>query len=437
MNGAEDLEQGILGSFILQSDAIPEFAGQLTARDFYDDRNRAVFTALIDAHESEGKMDLRLFTDYLLKNDLMEKAGGPLYVSDLASQYACIPSLMEKYIRRVQEESDKRTLRDIGHTLVSDSDRMEVSVEEVYTRMSESLTALTSQRPAEGATRASDVIAEVDRDLRQAMEMKKSFGGLDTGFDVLNTTLNGFCGSELTVIGARPSVGKTTLALQFGRQAAFHGKVPVGIFSLEMSRKQILQRLLCMQAGINVSRLRRGVLEPWEVDEYEIACDAVREWPIYIDDTPALTIPQMTARMLKMKRAYDIKLWIVDYLQLMTGEGESENQQVNSVSKGLKGLSKVHDEPVVVLSQLNRSVEARSDKKPQLADMRGSGGIEQDADSCLLLYRPGFYPYLRSNWKGKHDINTYAELIAEKTRFGPTGIIPLQWVPERAEFKNG
>ena len=432
-----DLEQGILGGLIVHTDTIPELASTLKPRDFYKPEHQIIWKNLHECHIELTVFDPTLFIDFLIRHNQLDACGGPLYIMDLAAIHSSHPRSIFKYVKLIQEQSDKRAFRTMGQEIAEEALRADVTAEHLYSKMSASLSELSSERSSEGFTTAGDLLPQVDADLKGAMALGKSYGGLDTGFDKLNTTLNGFCGSELTVIGARPSIGKTTLALQFMRVAALHSKVPVCFFSLEMSGKQLMQRLLCIEAGLNVSRFRRGLMEKWELETYEQAAFEMSTWPIYIDDTPGLTIPQMKGRMLKMKRAFDIKLWLIDYLQLMVGEGENENQQVNSISKGLKSLTKIHDEPIVCLSQLNRSVEARTDKKPQLADMRGSGGIEQDADSCLLLYRPGFYPYLRSNWKGKHNVDTYAELIAEKTRFGPTGIIPLQWVPERAEFKNG
>ena len=426
------LEKGLLGAAFAQPGRLDEWQAQVTERDFYDSRHAAIWSAM---REMKRPFDQPLFVDYIIAEGKTEETGGILYLAEIASNYAP-PAAVPQYIDRILEESDRRSLRDMGTDLVKKCDDATASATDLNEHLTSSLQELARQRQPDGFTSIASITDDFRKELSTAQSLTRPYAGLDTGFDALNATLNGLCGSELTVLGARPSIGKTTLALQIAKTCVDYEKQPCAFFSLEMSAQQLLQRLVCIQAGISVTRLRRGMLTVDELALVDGALATVEEWPLYIDDSSGLTIPQMRARMMKMERAHGIKLWIVDYLQLMTGAGVNENEQVNSISKGLKGFTKLFDQPLIVLSQLNRTVESRNDKKPQLADCRGSGGIEQDADSVMLLYRPGFYSHLKKNWKGQNDIETHAELIVEKCRFGPTNDVPLRWVPERAEFAN-
>lgn len=427
------LEQGLLGAALLHSQELDEWQSQVTEADFYDARHRTLWSAMANM---DRPFDQRLFTDHLIAEGLMDAVGGVMYLTEVSTGYAP-PAAIPQYITRILEEADRRSLRDMGADLVQRCDDATANATDLNEHLTSSLQDLARRRQPDGFVSIAAITDEFRKELTTAQGLNRPYAGLDTGFDGLNATLNGLCGSELTVLGARPSIGKTTLALQISKACVDYEKQPCAFFSLEMSAQQLLQRLVCIQAGISVTRLRRGMLKGHELDIVEEALATVSEWPLYIDDTSGLTIPQMRARMLKMERAHGIKLWVVDYLQLMNGSGVNENEQINSISKGLKGFTKMFNQPLVVLSQLNRTVESRSDKRPQLADCRGSGGIEQDADSVMLLYRPGFYTHLRNNWKKKqNDVDTHAELIVEKCRFGPTNDVPLRWIPDRAEFAN-
>ena len=428
------LEKGFLGAIMANPAALEEWQGQLTEADFYSTNHQEIWSAMVKVG---GPLDYVLLSDYITANGLLDAVGGLVYIADVAKDFAPSRSLPE-YAKRILEESERRSLHSLGAELVVQAKDLSKSSAELNEFFTEKIQELARKRQSEGLETMPSLTPEFRRAMNEAQASKRRFSGLDTGFNDLNAVLNGLCGSELLVIGARPSIGKTTLGLQLARNCVVYEKQPVAFFALEMSAQQVLQRLVCMSAGVNVTRLRRGILSPPEQENVVTALDEIEKWPLYIDATSGLTIPQMRARMLRMERAHGIKLWIVDYLQLMSGRGASENEQVNDISRGLKAFTKMFDQPLVVLSQLNRKVEERKNKRPMLADCRGSGGIEQDADSVILLHRPGFYTHLQENWnqKNDNDINTYAELIVEKCRFGPTNNVELRWVPERAEFAN-
>ena len=427
-----EIERSLLGCILSWDNKFDEVFADIEAGDFGDGRNRTIFSAMCKLREESepGQVDLAMLSEYLRDKDLEMQAGDPMYVYALVSE-STVPAMLPDYVRKIKEAS---TLRQI-QTLMKgvDADRPAL---DVLSHLEDEIKEIrSSTMQTDGFVSAGSTMQEVNQELVDVRESTRRFAGLDTGFNEINAKINGLCGSELTVIAARPSIGKTTLCLQIARNVAISEKVGVGFFALEMSRKQLMQRLTCMEIGVSVSAFRAGILEDWELEMYEDALPYMSDLPIFIDDTSGMTIPLAKARMQNLMKKEKIGLWVFDYLQLMEGVGGSENEQVNSISKGLKAMAKDCDEPVVVMSQLNRSVEARFDKRPQLADLRGSGGIEQDADNVMMIYRPGFYPEIQKKWIGDENIEEKSEILCLKTRFGPTGEFPIKWDTKRAMFK--
>ena len=422
----EEYEKALLGLMLTNTGEAQTLVHELEQDDFKRHEHGVVFIAIRDGLEADGSADFRTVSDRIDKESLTVKH------SDIADMLInpLLAVHRPAYVKRILEESESRHRQRVLLTAAHDDS----DADEIIERIRKGLKRKAARNGYEGFTGISEGMDEVESQLQDAMLSEREFMGLDTGFRELNHKLNGLCGSELTVIGARPSIGKTTFALQLIRSAV--SECGVGFFSLEMSCLQVYQRLVCMEAYIPLHMFRRGKLTEAELDNYKTHSEVVRELPIFVDDTAGISLPRARSRMEKIAKEHDIGLWVFDYLQLMSSVGANENEQVNNISRGLKEFSKDFDQPIVVLSQLNRSVEARGDKRPQMSDMRGSGGIEQDADNVLMLYRPGFYPQLYNGWKGPGDIAQYVEVLCEKTRFGPTGTLLLAWNPETATFRD-
>jgi len=284
-----------------------------------------------------------------------------------------------------------------------------------------------------------EIVPDVRRAFEAAKESDREWAGLDCGFKKINDKLNGLCQAELTILAARPSIGKTRLAMQMAKNVAINEGEAVGIFSLEMSKRQLGQYMVCAEAGVDLNRFRAGKVDMVEQQKLVEAEAKVSRLPIHIDDTTALTIPKLIAGTERLMDKANVKLIVIDYLQLMAGPGDGGNEKFDLISQGLKNFSKEFNIPVLCLSQLNRAVEARPDKRPHIGDLRDSGAIEQNAVNVLLIYRPGHYEELMEKCKNDHDaaaLERQADILAEKTRFGPTGTIRLAWNSANASFEN-
>jgi len=436
-----ELEQAVIGAMLNDSWAIAVVAPILDASDFYDQGNAKIYQAVLDVFEFDGEVDLLTVNKYLKDRKELEECGGAVYLAKITSEVATSRNA-EHHAKQVLDESLKRQV----------IERAGAAIESAYTS-TKSGTALSedvggkmlevSSRGRErkfGSMR--DVMSDVTDELQRAREQQRPVAGMNCDFWAINSYLNGFCKSELTIIAARPSIGKSTLARQIAVNVVGREKTGVGIFSVEMSKRQIGQCLACSQSRVSLARLRRGRLSDDEAQRVDAAAQSLQELPIYIDDTPGLTIPQARSAMQRMSREHNIGLWIFDYLQLMTGEGRTTNDAVGYISKNLKALSRTFDVPVVALSQLSRQVETRHDKRPQLSDLRDSGGLEQDADNVVLIHRPAFYESLVRQQRARLDADKLAlfmrraELIFPKTRFGGTGAQILEWDNMTACFQN-
>ena len=427
-----EIEKSLLGCILSWDNKFDEVFAELDPGDFTDGRHRTIYSAMgaIRAESEAGQVDLPLLTNYLRDNDLEMPAGDPPYVYSLIDS-PTVPAMLPDYVAKLKEASALQQVKTLMKRVDADRPAMDI----LASLEGEIKEIRASTMRTDGFVSSSETMKEVNKELFEVRESSRRYAGLDTGFNDINSKINGLCGSELTVIAARPSIGKTTLCLQIARNVAIAEKTGIGFFALEMSRKQLMQRLTCMEIGVSVADFRAGKLEAWELEMYEDALPYMSDLPLFIDDTSGMTIPLAKARMQNLMKKENIGLWIFDYLQLMEGEGSSENEQVNSISKGLKAMAKDCDEPVIVMSQLNRSVETRFDKRPQLADLRGSGGIEQDADNVMMIYRPGFYPEIQKKWTGDEKIEEKSEILCLKTRFGPTGEFPIKWDTDRAMFR--
>lgn len=433
-------EKALLSCMLVDNRCIPAVLEQIEAVDFYNLANRVVFEALRKLYDYDGQVDQITVREWLEDTGELEKVGGVLYIATLATDNAASAANIKIYIRSVLDASMRRQVIECSMAAISEARNGAKTGTQVSEQHATKLLELGSRGVGRDFVSMFDVIASVHDEAERAQKLQRDVAGLNGGIDAINHYINGFCDSELTLIAARPSIGKSTLARQIAVSVAEREKVAVGIFSIEMSRLQMGQCLACAYAPMSLRRLRRGNLLDSERLLFTQAQARLSRLPIYIDDTSALTIPQTRAAMQRMTRQHDIRFWIFDYLQLMQGEGSSREAQVNYLSSNLKKLSREFDVPVVALSQLSRACEARDDRRPQMQDLRDSGSLEQDADNVIMLYRPGFYEHLvrRCETQGKdvEKLLQSAYFLFPKTRFSEPGTARLKWDQEKVLFEN-
>jgi replicative DNA helicase len=435
-----EMEQAVVGAMLVDKWAIGVVPAIISESDFYEARHALIYRAILDVHEFDGEVDQLTVAKYLKDRNELTEVGGVSYIAKLASEVATARNAA-LHARAILDTAQKREVIQASHAAIESAFTSQASGVSLSENFASKLLTVSSRGAARDFGSMQDVMRDVNDELVRATASKRLVAGLDSGFWSINNYLNGFCKSELTIIAARPSIGKSTLARQIAVEICKREKTGVGIFSVEMSRRQIGQCLACSLSGISLAKLRRGQLDAAQSQRFMHASQQLSRLPIYVDDTPALTIPQMRSAMQRHSQQHEIGLWVVDYLQLMTGEGRSKNDEIGSISKALKQLAREFDVPVVALSQLSRQVEARPDKRPQLSDLRESGSLEQDADNVVLIYRPAFYEVLcrRARSQGREKealLKKRVELIFPKTRFGPTGKQTMEWDAERALFRN-
>lgn len=436
----QESEKALLSCMLVDNRCIPAVIAKLDDSDFYNMANRIVFEALRRLYDYDGQVDQITAREWIEETGNIEKMGGVMYLAELATNGMASAANVKLYVKNVLDASLRRQVIERSLLAIKDARTGAKSGTEVAEEHATKLLEVSARSTERTFMSMYDVIAEVSDEAERAVRLKRDVAGLNGGMWAINHYINGFCNSELTLLAARPSIGKSTLARQLAVSIAENEKVAVGIFSIEMSRRQMGQCLACAYAPMSLRRMRRGTLHEDEWLKFTQAQARLSRLPIYIDDTSGLTIPQARAAMQRMTRQHNIRFWIFDYLQLMQGEGRNRESQVNYLSINLKKLSREFDVPVLALSQLSRACEARDDRRPQMQDLRDSGGLEQDADNVILLYRPGFYEHLvrrcRAQGKDVDALISSAYFLFPKTRFSEPGSSRLLWNPHRVMFEN-
>jgi replicative DNA helicase len=421
----------VLGSLMLDRNAVVRVADFLRPEDFYLDNHAQVFRAALNLYDRADPIDLLTLAAELEKMRVLERIGGQAFLAELESGVPTAANV-EYYGHLVEEAATKRKLIGAGSRITA-------------LGFDESTPAATALDAAEGVIFniaegriTQDFVALKDIlkttwDQIEAIHKDQSIvSGVPTGFTDLDAKTGGFQKSDLIVIAARPGVGKTSLTLNIAQHASIQYKIPVAIFSLEMSEQQLVTRLLCSEASVDSYRLRTGLLKDAEWPRIAQAMGALSEAQIYIDDSPNISVMEMRTKARRLKSANNLGLIIVDYLQLMQGRNqENRVQEISDISRSLKGLARELQIPVIACSQLSREPEKRNDHRPQLADLRESGSIEQDSDVVLFIYRERFY-----NDNVAEDKRNIAEIIIAKHRNGPTGKIELLFIDEQTKFVN-
>jgi replicative DNA helicase len=424
-----EAEQSLLGSLLIDRDAIIKVASQVKADDFYSPSNGAIYQAIIDLYNRREPTDFITLTDELGRREKLEQVGGIAYLTSLVNT---VPTSVhvEYYGRIVERTATLRRLIDAGATIVGIGYQDGVDTEDALDAAERAIFDVSQRRTTKDFQSIADVL---DRFFDQIDHMQQNRGevvGVATGFSDLDQLTGGLQKSDLVIVAARPSVGKSAYALGMAYGAAVtHGK-SVGIFSLEMSAEQLVQRLLAMETGVDSHRLRLGQIDDHEWDRISRAFGRLAEAKIFLDDTSGINVMEVRSKARRLQAEEGVDLIIVDYLQLMHARrSENRVQEISEISRGLKGLARELNVPVVALSQLSRAVETRADHRPMLSDLRESGSIEQDADIVMFIYRDEVYDP-NSEKKG------IAEIIVAKHRNGPVGTVNLRFFEKTARFAD-
>ncbi len=425
-----EAEQAVLGCMLIDSDIIPTVTEMIKGEDFYRDDHREICEAILDITERAGPVDIITVSEQLQLRGTLDAVGGLDY---LASISGAVPTTANaKHYANIVEE--KALLRKLAKAASNISGMCYDSSDEaiyVLDRAEKSIFDILQKRSTQGFTHIKDVLLETFNRLEELYNSKSYITGIPTGFTDLDYKTAGLQNSDLILIAARPGMGKTAMGLNIAQYAAIRKHVPVAIFNLEMSKDQLVNRMLSSEVMVDGQKMRTGKLEDDDWNKVAQALAPLSEAPIFIDDTPGISVMDIRAKCRRLKLEKNLGLVVIDYLQLMQGRGRVENrqQEVSEISRSLKILAKELNVPVVTMSQLSRGPESRNDHRPMLSDLRESGAIEQDADIVMFLYRDDYY-------NPDTEKKNIAEVIVAKHRNGSTGTIELRWFGEYTKFAN-
>lgn len=431
---AIDVEQYVLAAALIDNVAVPKIVDSLSETDFYHPAHRIIFLAIRSLFMSHQPVDIITLAHQLDKKQLLDEAGG---AHSLAEMTMILPSSanVEYHIAIIRKKSVARSIIRKMAEVLEEAYDPDIDPEQLVSEAQRHIFSLIINSRRETLRHIQDILVDVteEAELRHTQSEEGRLIGITSGIKGIDKITGGWQDSDLIIVAGRPSMGKTALALEFARNA----NVPIGIFSLEMSDRQLVQRVLCSNAEVDSQRFRNGRMNQQEWDRIVAAAATIAAKQIFIDDTPGLSITKLAARAQRMVVEKEIKLLIVDYLQLMesTERGESRQQEISTISRGLKALAKQLDIPVLALSQLSRAVESRPDKRPMLSDLRESGAIEQDADLVMFVYREEFYIKGDDSERLK-EVKDVAELIIAKHRNGPIGTVKTRFRKQFGKFSD-
>lgn len=427
-----EAEASLLGALLIDSDAIVKIADSVSAFDFFDKRHERIYTAINELYEQHRAIDVLTLADQLKNTGYLDSIGGPSYLTELTN-FVPTAAHVEQYADIVAQKALRRRLiaasKEITGLGYDESKQLRELIEEAETRLFE----VSQKHVSQDVISLEAILAESFDRLDDLHKDKDKIRGIPTGFKDLDNTLAGFQKSDLIILAARPAMGKTALALNFAHNIAVKSGQPVLMFSLEMSKEQLVDRLLSMESGVDAWALRTGNLTDSDFEKIGQAMGTLSEAQIFIDDSPGITVSDLRTKARREAHKRPLGLIIVDYLQLMSGGasryGNEGNrvQEISEISRGLKGVARELNVPVLALSQLSRSVESRNPQIPQLADLRESGSIEQDSDVVAFIYREEYY-------NPETDRKGLADIFIKKHRNGPTGGVELRFESEKQRF---
>jgi len=427
-----DAERFVLGSILLDDSFYIQAAGSLEPEDFSLEKHRRIFKRMSDLHERSEKIDRITVANELMKANELEACDGLSYLVSLDDGLPQLPNV-DSYIRIVKDKAVLRRIILASQHMINRCLLDAEEPDEILAGAEETLLKLGEARVKSGLLNPEQILRDYEGGINAFLDPSKRIKGLSTGFTKLDEYTGGLHGGDLVIIAARPSMGKTALALNIAQHVSLKLKQTVAVFSLEMSQESLLTRMLCTAARVDSQRFRAGYLTQEERRKLNQALHELVESPLYIDDTPGLHLMDMHAKLRRLQSERKLGLVIVDYLQLMSGQGrfENRNQEVSALSRGMKLLAKELNVPMMVLSQLSRAVETRQgDHRPQLSDLRESGSIEQDADVVGFIFREEVYH------RDREDLRGLAELIVAKQRNGPVGTVNLVFLHAQTKFEN-
>ncbi len=427
-----EAEESVLGGLLLEKNAILKVVPVLSSDDFYRDHHGMIYAAMVTLFEKRVPIDLITLAEELERVKHLDQVGGPEALASLVSQVPSAAHIVH-YAHIVKEKAVLRRLITAANRILQISFDQSLEASEALDMSEQALFGVSQKFFDKSFISINDLLAESFERIDQLHKNKGTLRGVPTGFHELDQLLAGLQKSDLIIVAARPGMGKTSLALNMAENAAIELKKTVAVFSLEMSKEQLVDRLLCSQAGIDSWRLRTGNLTEEDFSKLNYGMGILSEAPIFIDDSPLATVTEIRAKARRLQMEHGLDMIVVDYLQLMQGIGNAAEanrvQEISEISRGLKGLARELNVPVIALSQLSRAVEQRHPKIPQLSGLRESGSIEQDADVVMFLYRDDYY-------NKDSDKKNIAEILVRKHRNGPMGEVSLYFHPEQTKYFN-
>ena len=427
---AIEAEQSVLGSILLDKDLIIVVIDIVSKEDFYSDQNAEIYDSMLTLFKNSEPIDLITIVTELRKRSLLEKVGGIPYITSLSSA-PDFTSHITKYAAIVKEKSILRKLIRTSTDLMQKSYEQSMQIQDILDFAEKSIFDIAQEKDQRGLVKIENVLADSFEILQDLYMRKDKMTGITTGFIDLDRKINGLQKTDLILIAARPAMGKTAFSLNIAQNAAMKGNASVAIFNLEMSKEQLIQRMISSTSHVELNKLKNGNIEDDEWPKITTGMGILQNTKIYIDDSPGITAVELRSKCRRLKVEKGLDLVLIDYLQLMEGDGrtESRQQEISKISRSLKILAKELECPVIALSQLSRAVEQRSDHRPMLSDLRESGAIEQDADLVMFLYRDDYY-------NPDSDQKNITEVIIAKHRHGEIGTIPLTWFGQYQLFKD-
>ena len=428
-----EAEASLLGAILIDADAIVKIADSISADDFFDARHKRIYEAITQLYERHSPIDVLTLSDQLRSNSFLDSVGGAAYLTELTN-YVPTAAHVEQYADIVAQKALRRRLiatsQEIAEIGFDETKQLKELIEDAESRLFQ----VSQRHVKQSIVSIEAILAESFERLDELHKDSNKLRGIPSGFKDLDDMTAGFQRSDLFILAARPSMGKTAMALNFAHNVAVQAKEPVLIFSLEMSKEQLVDRLLSMESGVDAWALRTGNLTDADFEKLATAMGTLSEAPIYIDDTPGITVSDMRTKARREAHQHELGLVLIDYLQLMSGGskfGGSDNrvQEISEISRGLKGVARELNVPLIALSQLSRSVESRSPQIPQLSDLRESGSIEQDADLVGFIYREEYY-------NPETDRKGITDLLIKKHRNGAVGGVELYFDKDKQRFRS-
>lgn len=427
-----EAERSVLGAMLLETEALDQMIEQLHADDFYISAHVHIFAAMEAIRLAGNAVDLVTLNDALEKNGKLEAAGGTVYLTELMS-FVPTAANVQHYAKIVEEHSIQRALIRVGNDMIRDGMNDQRDVEESLNEAERKIYDISMRKTEDSLSPASEIVPNTINRIGELLQRRGKLTGISTGFSKLDRLTNGLQKSDLIILAARPAMGKSAFAMNIGQYAALHDNRSVAVFSLEMSKEQLMMRILCTEASVDSQKIKDGTLDDNDTQRLMEAAGPMQASRFFIDDSPGATVASIRSKCRRLKAQQGLDLVIIDYMQLLQGTGmgtrktDNRQQEVSDMTRALKLLARELDVPIILLAQLNRGPEQRQDHRPMIADLRESGSIEQDADMVILLYRPVVYDETADN---------SAEAIVAKNRHGPIETVDLVFQGEFTRFRT-